>query len=201
MTDRSDVFGGNDPFALFRDWLKEAEATEPNDPNAIALSTVDADGMPNARIVLLKDIENDAFVFYTNYTSKKAQELDASGQAAFVIHWKSLRRQIRVRGTIEREDGAQADAYFDSRSPASRIGAWASRQSQPIENRQALIDQVAQATAEQGSDPKRPKFWGGFRLRPQEIEFWRDGEARLHDRFLWKRTENELDWTVTRLSP
>ena len=133
MSDRTGIFAGDDPFQLARDWLAEAEKSEINDPNAIALSTVDADGLPNARMVLLKEIEDDAFVFYTNYGSKKAQELEGAGKAAFVMHWKSLRRQIRVRGTIEREDGPQADEYYHSRSLKSRLGAWASKQSQPLE--------------------------------------------------------------------
>jgi len=131
-TDRSDHFAGENPFALVREWMAEAEKTEPNDPNAIALSTVDADGMPNARMVLLKEVEDDAFVFYTNYGSAKGQELDGAQKAAFVMHWKSQRRQIRVRGDVSREEGPQADAYYKSRSLASRLGAWASDQSKPL---------------------------------------------------------------------
>lgn len=130
--ERDGIFAGDDPFAIARRWLGEAEAVEPNDPNAIALATVDPDGMPNVRMVLLKEIEASAFVFYTNYESQKAQELETAGKAAFVLHWKSLRRQIRVRGNISREDGPQADEYFASRSLKSRLGAWASRQSQPL---------------------------------------------------------------------
>lgn len=201
MSDRAGIFAGDDPFVIARTWLAEAEATEVNDPNAIALSTVDADGLPNARMVLLKDIEDDAFVFYTNYGSAKAQELDGQGKAAFVMHWKSLRRQIRVRGEISREDGPQADAYFASRSLKSRLGAWASKQSQPLSSRGALMAEVAKVTATKGPMPKRPPFWGGYRLIPSEIEFWADGEFRLHDRFRWVRENVSDSWEIVRLSP
>jgi pyridoxamine 5'-phosphate oxidase len=201
MADRGGIFAGEDPFALARAWLAEAEATEPNDPNAMALSTVDASGLPNARMVLLKDVEADAFVFYTNYESRKAEEIEATGKAAFVIHWKSLRRQIRARGTVTREDGAAADAYYRSRSLASRLGAWASRQSRPLSGRAALMAEVARVTATKGLDPARPPFWGGYRITPVEIEFWADGAHRLHDRFRWTRPAAGAAWTVVRLSP
>lgn len=158
MTDRSGIFAGDDPFQIARDWLAEAEKTEVNDPNAIALSTVDSNGLPNARMVLLKDIEDGAFVFYTNYESAKAGELDQAGKAAFVMHWKSLRRQIRVRGIVTREDGPQADEYYHSRSLKSRLGAWASRQSQPLSSRTALMAEVAKVTAQHGPNPARPPF-------------------------------------------
>ncbi len=198
---RNGIFAGDDPFKLAQSWLNEAEKTEPNDPNAIALSTVDKSGMPNARMVLLKEIEADAFVFYTNYGSAKAQEIDATGKAAFVIHWKSLRRQIRVRGLVSREDGPQADAYYNSRSLQSRLGAWASDQSQPLESRGALLAKVAKVTARKGTSPKRPPFWGGYRIKPLEIEFWADGAYRLHDRFKWHKLSLTDDWTVERLNP
>lgn len=201
MSDRTGIFAGNDPFQLARDWLAEAEKSEINDPNAIALSTVDADGLPNARMVLLKEIEDDAFVFYTNYGSKKAQELEGAGKAAFVMHWKSLRRQIRVRGIIEREDGPQADEYYHSRSLKSRLGAWASRQSQPLDSRGTLMAEVAVVTAKEGINPARPPFWGGFRIHPVEIEFWADGAFRLHDRFRWTRAGMQAPWSVDRLYP
>ncbi|NIZ60801.1 pyridoxamine 5'-phosphate oxidase [Sedimentitalea sp. CY04] len=201
MSDRSGIFTGDDPFEISRIWLAEAEKTEPNDPNAIALSTVDADGMPNARMVLLKEIEAGAFVFYTNYESAKARELDQAKKAAFVMHWKSLRRQIRVRGDISREDGPQADAYYQSRSLQSRLGAWASHQSQPLSSRAALMAEVAKVTATKGTSPKRPPFWGGYRLVPTEIEFWADGKFRLHDRFVWRRENAASSWGVTRISP
>ena len=201
MSDRTGIFAGDDPFVIARNWLAEAEASEINDPNAIALSTVDANGMPNARMVLLKEIEDAAFVFYTDYESAKAQEIEAAGQAAFVMHWKSLRRQIRVRGFTQREDGPQADAYYKSRSLKSRLGAWASKQSQPLDSRATLMAEVAKITATKGPNPERPPFWGGFRITPIEIEFWADGAFRLHDRFTWRRKDVHSDWDVTRLSP
>lgn len=199
--DRGGIFAGDDPFVIARRWLAEAEKTEPNDPNAIALSTVDAEGMPNARMVLLKDIEDDAFVFYTNYTSKKAQEIEAAGKAAFVLHWKSLRRQIRVRGITEREDGQKADTYYASRSLKSRLGAWASKQSQPLSSREVLMAEVAKLTVTLGVNPPRPAFWGGIRIRPVEIEFWADGAFRLHDRFRWTQEKQGKSWEITRLNP
>ncbi len=206
MAARDGIFAGDDPFALAQSWLAEAEASEPNDPNAIALATVDADGLPNARMVLLKEIEalgdgTGAFVFYTNYGSAKAQEIEAAGKAAFVLHWKSLRRQIRVRGVTSREDGPQADAYYASRSLKSRLGAWASQQSQPLESRSTLMAEVARVTAQQGTNPARPPFWGGIRITPVEIEFWADGAFRLHDRFRWTRTGPNDAWDVVRLNP
>ena len=199
--DRTGIFAGDDPFAIAMDWLAEAEKTEPNDANAIALSTVDASGMPNVRMVLLKEIEAAAFVFYTNYTSAKGQELQSAGKAAFVMHHKSLRRQIRARGLITREDGPQADEYYASRSLKSRLGAWASQQSQPLASRAVLMAEVARVTLQQGTSPTRPPFWGGFRLVPLEIEFWADGPFRLHDRFKWTRQTPDLAWKIDRLNP
>jgi len=204
--DRGGIFAGENPFQLARDWLAEAEAAEPNDPNAIALATVDASGLPNARMVLLKEIEVEgpgggAFVFYTNYGSAKAAEIEQAGKAAFVMHWKSLRRQIRVRGLTSREEGPLADAYYASRSLKSRLGAWASQQSQPLSSRGALMAEVARVTASKGANPPRPPFWGGFRLQPVEIEFWADGAFRLHDRFRWRREGIEKPWEITRLNP
>jgi pyridoxamine 5'-phosphate oxidase len=201
MSDRTGIFAGEDPFVIARNWLAEAEKTEINDANAMALSTVDGDGLPNVRMVLLKEIEDAAFVFYTNYGSAKAQEIDAAGKAAFVMHWKSLRRQIRVRGTVTREEGPQADAYYQSRSLKSRLGAWASQQSQPLASRAGLMAEVAKVTATHGPMPKRPPFWGGFRIAPVEIEFWADGAFRLHDRFVWRRRNLAEPWTVCRLNP
>ncbi|HBS49922.1 MAG TPA: pyridoxamine 5'-phosphate oxidase [Rhodobacteraceae bacterium] len=201
MSDRDGIFAGDDPFEIARRWLAEAEESEVNDPNAIALSTVDADGLPNARMVLLKEIEPAAFVFYTNYDSAKGRELDAAGKAAFVMHWKSLRRQVRARGLISREEGPQADAYFASRSLKSRLGAWASQQSRPLSSRAALVGEVAKVTARHGTNPARPPFWGGYRLIPTEIEFWADGAFRLHDRFVWRRDDAESAWDVQRLNP
>ncbi|MCB1329532.1 MAG: pyridoxamine 5'-phosphate oxidase [Maritimibacter sp.] len=201
MSDRTGIFAGDDPFVIAQAWLTEAGAREVNDANAIALATVDETGLPNARMVLLKEIEADAFVFYTNYGSAKAQELDTAGKAAFVMHWKSLRRQVRARGLISREDGPQADAYFASRSLKSRLGAWASHQSQPLASRAALMAEVARLTPELGLHPKRPPFWGGYRLKPLEVEFWADGAFRLHDRFRWHRDALTSPWQVERLNP
>lgn len=204
--DRSGIFAGSDPFVIARTWLAEAETKEINDPNAIALATVDANGLPNVRMVLLKEIEAEgnadgAFVFYTNYGSAKGQEIAATGKAAFVMHWKSLRRQIRVRGIVEKEDGPQADAYFESRSLKSRLGAIASEQSRPLGSREALMAKVAKLTLSDGINPKRPSFWGGFRIRPLEIEFWADGAFRLHDRFRWTRQTLGGTWETVRLNP
>jgi pyridoxamine 5'-phosphate oxidase len=199
--DRSGKFAGENPFEIAKDWMDQAKELELNDANAIALATVDNTGLPNVRMVLLKEIEDNAFVFYTNYESKKGRELIASGQVAFVIHWKSLRRQIRVRGSVEKAQGKQADSYFDSRSPQSRVGAIASRQSQIIKDRSVLENWYEQALKDNGATPSRPSFWGGFRINPVEIEFWADGEARLHDRFRWTRAQNGSEWSIDRLSP
>jgi pyridoxamine 5'-phosphate oxidase len=201
MSDRTGIFAGADPFVIARTWIAAAEEGELNDPNAIALSTVDASGLPNVRMVLLKDIEADAFVFYTNYGSVKSQEIEAAGKAAFVWHSKALRRQIRVRGIVEKEQGPQADEYYESRSLKSKIGAWASHQSQPLSSRVSLMADVAKLGATHGLNPKRPSFWGGWRIRPVEIEFWADGEFRLHDRFRWTRGSIDANWESQRLYP
>lgn len=204
MSDRTGIFAGDDPFDIARAWLDEARASEPNDPNAIALASVDADGLPDVRMVLLKDIDGQgmdgSFVFYTNYDSAKGRQIEASGKAAFVMHWKSLHRQVRVRGTVTREDGPQADAYYDSRALQSRLGAWASRQSQPLEARSTLVAEVAKAGLRHGPRPARPPFWGGYRIVPSQMEFWADGAFRLHDRFRWTR-DGVAGWAVARLSP
>ncbi|MEM9477073.1 MAG: pyridoxamine 5'-phosphate oxidase [Pseudomonadota bacterium] len=201
MVQRSGIFAGDDPFVIAQRWLDEAAGSEPNDPNSMQIATVDSDGMPNVRTVLLKEIEADAFVFYTNYDSAKGRELDAAGKAAFVMHWKSLHRQVRARGVVEREDGAKADDYYASRALKSRLGAWASQQSRPLSSREALMAEVAKATAQHGTIPKRPPHWGGFRLRPLEMEFWADGAFRLHDRFQWRRDSLDGDWSIERLYP
>lgn len=201
MSDRIGIFAGDDPFAIARAWLKEAEGSEINDPNAIAIATVDEAGLPNVRMVLLKEIEEAAFVFYTNYNSAKAREIESAGKAAFVMHWKSLRRQVRVRGLVSREEGEKADEYYASRSLKSRLGAWASKQSEPLSSRTALMAEVAKVTAQQGPSPKRPPFWGGFRIVPLEIEFWADGAFRLHDRFVWRRETVNDPWKIARLNP
>ena len=205
--DRDGIFAGDNPFALAREWLDAAAATEPADPNAIALSTVDADGLPNVRMVLLKDIEDGGdgraggFVFYTNFDSAKGTEIAATDVAAFVLHWKSLARQIRVRGRVGRVDDATADAYFRSRALKSRLGAWASAQSRPLASRGALMAEVGRAAVRHGTDPGRPPHWGGLRIVPVEIEFWADGPFRLHDRFRWRRDDATSDWRIDRLNP
>ncbi|MBL4917309.1 pyridoxamine 5'-phosphate oxidase [Szabonella alba] len=199
--DRTGIFAGQDPFAIAKAWLADAGRTEPNDPNAIALATVDEDGLPDVRMVLLKEIEAGGFVFYTNFRSRKGQQIEASGKAAFVMHWKSLRRQIRVRGRTEKVEDAMSDAYFQSRALDSRLGAWASRQSEPLASRTALMAEAARMAAVHGMNPERPLNWGGIRIIPDEIEFWADGAFRLHDRFRWTRTISEFGWSVVRLNP
>jgi pyridoxamine 5'-phosphate oxidase len=201
MTDRNGIFAGDNPFDISRRWLAEATEAEVNDPNAAALASVDEFGMPNVRVVLIKDIEDDGFVYYTNFGSAKSQEMLESGKAAFNIHWKSLRRQIRVRGLIEKEDSGKADEYYMSRPLGSRVGAYASRQSQPLESRAALEQRLADLEEELGATPPRPEFWGGFKLIPLEIEFWSDGANRLHDRFLWTRKSPKASWHIERLYP
>lgn len=201
MDERKGIFAGDDPFEIAHRWLNEATATEINDPNAIALASVDPSGLPNVRMVLLKEITQDAFVFYTNYESTKALEIEHNGKAAFVMHWKSIARQVRVRGIVQREDEKVSDAYFASRSLNSRLGAWASAQSQPLDSRAALMAKVASATITHGPNPERPSHWGGYRIFPLEVEFWSDGPFRLHDRFRWRRDTLEKTWDINRLSP
>ena len=189
-----------DPFLLFNQWFEEAQQSEINDPDAIALASVDADGMPSVRMVLLKEILPEGFVFYTNYTSRKSDELLATGKAAFVIHWKSLRRQIRVTGTVEQVPSAQSDAYYQTRSRGSRIGAWASQQSQPLQTRAELAAAVSKIEETYPGEVPRPPHWGGFLIRPAEIEFWADGDFRLHDRFRFSTDVNGR-WVAQRLYP
>jgi len=213
MTDKTDTefytatqakdFGdADDPLALFAEWMADAEAHEPNDPNAMALGTVDASGLPNVRMVLLKGVEDGKFIFYTNLESAKGQELEVCPKAALCFHWKSLRRQIRLRGLIEQVGDAEADAYFASRSKGSRIGAWASRQSRALESRFALEKAVAKFTAKYGLGKiPRPPHWSGFQLNPQEIEFWHDRPYRLHDRIIFCRNSENEPWSKARLYP
>jgi len=189
-----------DPFALFEQWFDEAKQSEINDPDAMALASVDGDGMPSVRMVLLKDFGEQGFTFFTNYTSRKADELLATGKAAFVMHWKSLRRQVRVVGTVTKATDAQSDAYYATRSYGSRIGAWASDQSAPLPQRQLLQDKVADFEHKYPDDVPRPPHWGGFVIQPSEIEFWADGGYRLHDRFRYSR-DSQGQWKAQRLSP
>ena len=194
------ITAGTDPFSLFQSWYDEAVAAEVNDPDAMALATVDAGGMPSVRMVLLKEWAPDGFVFYTNYESRKSGELDATAKASFCIHWKSLRRQVRVVGPVSRVDAARSDAYFASRGRGSRIGAWASAQSRPLDSRDSLAAAVAEVEARFPDDVPRPPHWGGFLIEPQEIEFWADGEHRLHDRFRFT-PDAAGGWDVSRLNP
>lgn len=192
-----------DPLQLFDQWLKDAETREINDPNAMSLATVDETGMPDVRMVLLKGFDQDGFVFYTNYESRKGQEILHSMKAALCFHWKSLRRQVRVRGPVEKVSDEEADAYYASRSRGSRIGAWASKQSCPLESRFALEKAVAEYTVRYavGVIP-RPPYWSGFRIRPVSIEFWRDRPFRLHDRMVFIRSGPDCqDWKTERLYP
>ena len=195
------LFAGEEPFTIFRRWLEEARATEVNDPDAIALATVDEEGLPNVRMVLLRIIEDDAFVFFTNYGSKKAQEAFLTNKVAFTLHWKSLRRQIRVRGHVEKEDGIIADRYFSKREVGSQTAAWASKQSETLTDRQELIERWQSYKNQFEKNVGRPDFWGGIRIKPIQIEFWADGQYRLHDRFLWERELGEKSWSVRRLYP
>ncbi|HSI41630.1 MAG TPA: pyridoxamine 5'-phosphate oxidase [Xanthobacteraceae bacterium] len=198
-----DFTAATEPFRLFEEWFAEAKAHEPNDPNAMALGTVDADGLPDVRMVLLNGRDARGFVFYTNLESAKGRELAATPKAAAVFHWKSLRRQIRLRGPVERVSDEEADAYFASRPRLSQIGAWASRQSRPLEGRLALESAVAAVTARHalGAVP-RPPHWSGFRILPVQIEFWHDRPFRLHDRIVFARpTAETAGWTKTRLYP
>lgn len=206
-TPAGDFSLADEPFALFANWLRDAEAGEPNDPNAMALATVDADGLPNVRMVLLKGVDGaDAtdrgFVFYTNLESAKGRELQAAHKAALCFHWKSLRRQVRVRGLVTLVSGAEADAYYASRARGSRLGAWASAQSRPLESRFALEKAVALVTAKYpiGEIP-RPPHWSGFRVTPLEIEFWHDRPFRLHDRLVFRRPDATAAWEKARLYP
>lgn len=213
MTDETDTeyytapqaedFGkAENPLELFASWMAEAEANEPNDPNAMTLGTVDASGLPNVRMVLLKGVEDGNFIFYTNLESAKGQELQTSQKAALCFHWKSLRRQIRIRGSIERVSDEAADAYFASRSRGSRIGAWASQQSRALESRFALEKAVAKFTAKYGlGKVPRPPHWSGFQLAPLEIEFWHDRPFRLHDRIVFRRSAEIEAWSKARLYP
>ncbi|MFS8037084.1 pyridoxamine 5'-phosphate oxidase [Xanthobacter sp. AM11] len=198
----SDFTEVSEPFRLFSDWLEEAGKSEPNDPNAMTLATVDPDGLPDARMVLLKGLDARGFVFFTNTGSAKGRELAATPKAALVFHWKSLRRQVRVRGPVEQVSDAEADAYFATRPRLSQIGAWASTQSRPLEGRFALEAAVAAATARYGlGTVPRPPHWTGFRVLPVAIEFWHDRPFRLHDRVVFRRDGEGAAWTRTRLYP
>ncbi len=205
IKDPSELISGDftesaEPFALFAEWLGEATRSEPNDPNAMALATVDADGLPDVRMVLLKGFDTDGFVFYSHIASAKGRELAANPKAALLFHWKSLRRQVRVRGPVTPVSDAEADAYFASRPKQSQLGAWASKQSQPLESRMAFEKAIALTAAKYAlGEVPRPAGWSGWRITPQAIEFWHDRPFRLHDRILFTRDGD--DWRKTRLYP
>jgi pyridoxamine 5'-phosphate oxidase len=198
----SDFTEAVDPFELFESWFAEAKEAELNDPDAMALATADADGLPDVRMVLLKAFSSAGFVFYSNAESAKGRELQANMKAAGVLHWKSLRRQVRFRGPVEPASDAEADAYFDSRARESRIGAWASQQSRPLESRAALETAVAkfEVAYATGKIP-RPPYWVGYRVKPLSIEFWEDGAFRLHNRIVFRRDHCDGPWVRQRLYP
>jgi len=195
----------DDPHRLFAAWLAEAEAAEPNDANAMTVSTVDAEGRPSARILLLKGHDTRGFVFYTNLTSRKGRDISGNAEVALLFHWKSLRRQVRIEGAVSPVTEAEADAYFASRHRMSRIGAWASRQSEPLESRAALEARVAEMEKRfDNGDPPRPENWSGFRVTPRAIEFWQDGAYRLHDRIVYTPETPggaSAGWRTQRLFP
>jgi len=200
--DNAALFAEREPFALFERWFKEAREKEPNDPNGMALATADASGFPDVRMVLLKSFDAHGFVFYSNAESAKGQQLAENPRAALVFHWKSLRRQVRARGLIEPVSDAEADAYFQSRDRGARLGAWASRQSRPLEDRLALEKRIAEFAAKYGlGEVPRPEFWRGYRLVPLTIEFWRDRPFRLHDRLAFTRGAPGQAWAKRRLYP
>ena len=191
----------SNPIALFRQWLEAAGATEANDPNAMALATASRGGMPSVRMVLLKDVDDRGFVFYTNKQSRKAEQLAETRTAALLFHWKTLRRQVRIEGPIEDVGEAEADAYFQSRARVSRLGAIASEQSRPLPERAELERRLAEADARYpGDEIPRPAHWSGYRVLPDVMEFWQDMPHRLHDRMVYRR-ESEVGWNTTRLYP
>jgi len=201
LTD-GDFTEASEPFLLFKQWFMDATASEPNDPNAMALATVDPSGLPNVRMVLMKGWDEAGFVFYTNTESAKGREILGALKAALVFHWKSLKRQIRVRGPVEQVSEAEADAYFQSRPRDSRIGAWASQQSRPLEGRFALEKAVATHAMKYAiGEVPRPPHWTGFRIMPVEMEFWQDRPFRLHDRIVFRRERVSEPWTKARLYP
>lgn len=196
------IEAGADPLALFASWMEEAKSAEVNEANAMALATADGQGRPNIRMVLLKDVDAGGFVFYTNTQSAKGMELAANAHAALCFHWKSLRRQVRVRGAVVPAGDAQADAYFATRARDSQIGAWASAQSRPMEGRWVFEKEIARYALKFGlGKVPRPPYWSGYRVLPLEIEFWRDRPFRLHDRLVYRRDTPDMPWRHERLFP
>mgnify|MGYP001397323744 FL=1 len=190
-----------DPILLFKNWLSEAEKNEIRDPNAMQLATVSKNGMPSVRTVLLKDIIDTSFVFYTNYESRKSNEINETAKGAICFYWKSLNRQVRLTGSVNKVSDQVSDKYYQSRSRGSRIGAWASKQSRELESREVLMEKVKLLESKYNEDIPRPTFWGGFALKPDEFEFWEDGDFRLHDRFVLKPTSLKNEWTAKRYYP
>ena len=190
-----------DPILLFKNWLSEAEKNEIRDPNAMQLATVSKNGMPSVRTVLLKDIIDTSFVFYTNYESRKSNEINETAKGAICFYWKSLNRQVRLTGSINKVSDQVSDKYYQSRSRGSRIGAWASKQSRELESRKVLMEKVKLLESKYDEDIPRPTFWGGFALKPDEFEFWEDGDFRLHDRFVLKPTALKNEWIARRYYP
>lgn len=195
-----EILRTENPISFFQNWLKEAQASEPNDPEAMALATVGAGGMPSVRMVLMKGVDQQGFRFFTNMESQKGQELAAHPRAALCFHWKSLQRQVRIEGRVEKLPAADADDYFKTRHPLSKLGAWASQQSRPLESRAVLEARVKEIEEKfQGIDIPRPGYWAGYLVVPEKIEFWQQGEGRLHDRFAFTRSGD--GWDVQRLNP
>ena len=202
MADNDVLIPPADPFVLFDDWYKRAVASEPNDPNALTLATVGENGFPSARIMLLKEVDARGFVFFTNYQSRKGSQLRNHPKAALCWHWKSIRRQVRVEGETTEVSPTESDAYFATRPRGSQIGAWASRQSQPLDEREDLERRVAALTKQyEGGPVPRPPHWGGYRVIPRLIEFWHDRQFRLHDRIVYTRANTEEAWRLERLNP
>lgn len=194
-----DIIPTATPYELVMAWLEDAKQSEPTDPDAACLATIDKDGLPNARVILVRQIDENGFCFFTNRESAKGNDLKHTPKAALNFHWKSLKRQIRIRGTISPVTEEESDTYYNSRPLGNRIGAWASRQSRPLDDRQTLIDRTKEYENKYGEHPPRPDYWGGYRLSPLSVEFWQEGQFRLHHRLLYTKTAD--GWVTTKLFP